>query len=182
MGIGFKKSLFGFNCDDVVSYIESSHKSYVEKETVLNEKIEELDTSVKSLTAQMEEIKAAKAEVESQLKTYTDKYDEIERLSQNIGKLYLVSQTNSKAIMKTSQESAELSRKEIERNIATLDDAHESLSELKAKIISTSDNFIKQVEELLTSLDTTKGAIEQNNFDCIKNTENFESVYADITK
>ena len=33
--------------------------------------------------------------VEAQLKEYTDKYDEIERLSQNIGKLYLVAQANA---------------------------------------------------------------------------------------
>ena len=32
MAVGFKKSLFGFNCADVIEYIEKTHKSFVQKE------------------------------------------------------------------------------------------------------------------------------------------------------
>ena len=38
----FRKSLFGFNCDDVVEYVEKTHKAYTEKEIELKEQIEDL--------------------------------------------------------------------------------------------------------------------------------------------
>ena len=94
MSVGFRKSLFGFNCDDVIEYIQTSHKKFSQKENELNEKIDSLDATITSVNAQLEDVKASKAIVEAQLKEYTDKYDEIERLSQNIGKLYLVAQQN----------------------------------------------------------------------------------------
>ena len=87
MSVGFRKSLFGFNCDDVIGYIEESHKKFSEKENELNQKIGSLDQTLANVNTQLEDVKNAKAAVEAQLKEYTDKYDEIERLSQNIGKL-----------------------------------------------------------------------------------------------
>ena len=44
MSKGFKKSLFGFNCEEVVAYIEKAHKTFKEKELLLNEKIDFEDT------------------------------------------------------------------------------------------------------------------------------------------
>ena len=40
MSKGFKKSLFGFNCEEVVAYIEKAHKTFKEKELLLNEKMQ----------------------------------------------------------------------------------------------------------------------------------------------
>ena len=102
MSVGFRKSLFGFNSDDVIAYIEQSHKKFSAKEKELNQKIDELDGTIANVNAQLEDLKVAKANVEAQLKEYTDKHDEIERLSQNIGKLYLVAQANAKSIMQNS--------------------------------------------------------------------------------
>ena len=47
MSKGFKKSLFGFNCDEVVAYIEKAHKTFKEKELLLNEKIDSLSSELK---------------------------------------------------------------------------------------------------------------------------------------
>ena len=109
MSVGFRKSLFGFNCDDVIEYIEQSHKNFSEKENQLNQKIDTLDNTIETINAQLEDVKSAKTAVEAQLKEYTDKYDEIERLSQNIGKLYLVAQANAKSVMQNSAENPHLS-------------------------------------------------------------------------
>ena len=46
MAVGFKKSLFGFNCDDVMQYIERSQKSFAEKEKDLANQVEELSKSL----------------------------------------------------------------------------------------------------------------------------------------
>ena len=34
MAIGFRKSLFGFNCDEVLEYVQKTHKAFTEKEIV----------------------------------------------------------------------------------------------------------------------------------------------------
>ena len=117
MSVGFRKSLFGFNCDDVIEYVQNTHKKFSDKENALNDKIACLDKTIATINAQLEDVKAAKAAVEAQLKEYTDKYDEIERLSQNIGKLYLVAQANAKSIMQNSAENRDIANREVEKNL-----------------------------------------------------------------
>ncbi len=182
MSVGFRKSLFGFNCDDVMGYIESTHKQFHEKETVLNEKIELLDEKLSSANKQLEEVMAAKSAIEAQLKEYTDKYDEIERLSQNIGKLYLVAQANAKAIMQNSNESSELAKEEINKNLYSIDVAHESLNSLKADIMQTSADFVAKVENLVTSLTNTRTQISANNAQNKDLSRDFENLYAEMSK
>ena len=68
MSVGFRKSLLGFNCEDVMSYIEKSHQAFSKKEKDFNAKIEELDGVIKNVTNELENLKNAKAEVEAELK------------------------------------------------------------------------------------------------------------------
>lgn len=182
MSVGFRKSLFGFNCDDVIEYIEQSHKNFSEKETELNQKISTLDNTITNVNAQLEDVKTAKAAVEAQLKEYTDKYDEIERLSQNIGKLYLVAQANAKSIMQNSAETRDITNREVERNLHSIDNAHEQLAALKAEIMQTSNDFVSKVDTLVTSLATAREQVNQKNTDNRELAEQFENLFADINK
>ena len=182
MSVGFRKSLFGFNCDDVIEYIEQSHKKFSEKENELNQKIDTLDTTIANVNTQLDDVKAAKAAVEAQLKEYTDKYDEIERLSQNIGKLYLVAQANAKSIMQNSAETRDITNREVEKNLHSIDNAHEALAALKAEIMQTSDDFVNKVDTLVTSLATAREQVSQKNTDNRELTEQFENLFADINK
>lgn len=182
MSVGFRKSLFGFNCDDVIDYIEESHKRFSYKEKELNKKISNLDATIADVNAQLDAVKVAKAEVEEQLKFYTDKYDEIERLSQNIGRLYLVSQANAKSIMQSSTENSEIVGLEVEKNLHSIDNAHEQLAVLKAEIIQTSNDFMNKVDALVASLSVAREHLDQNNADNKELTEQFESLLAEINK
>lgn len=182
MSVGFRKSLFGFNCDDVIGYIEESHKKFSEKENVLNEKIDTLDQTLANVNAQLEDVKTAKAAVEAQLKEYTDKYDEIERLSQNIGKLYLVAQSNAKSIMQNSTENKDIVNREVEKNLHSIDSAHEALASLKAEIMQTSDDFVSRVDALVNSLTAAREQISAKNADNRELAEQFENLFADINK
>ena len=182
MSVGFRKSLFGFNCDDVIEYIEQSHKKFSEIENELNQKIDTLDTTIANVNTQLDDVKAAKAAVEAQLKEYTDKYDEIERLSQNIGKLYLVAQANAKSIMQNSAETRDITNREVEKNLHSIDNAHEALAALKAEIMQTSDDFVNKVDTLVTSLATAREQVSQKNTDNRELTEQFENLFADINK
>ena len=182
MSVGFRKSLFGFNCDDVIEYIQDSHKKFSEKEKELNQKIDSLDKTIETINSQLDDVKAAKMAVEAQLKEYTDKYDEIERLSQNIGRLYLVAQTNAKSIMQNSTENRDITNREVEKNLSSIDNAHEQLTTLKAEIMRTSNEFVTKVDALVTSLATTREQVSQKNNDNRELVEQFENLFADVNK
>ena len=182
MSVGFRKSLFGFNCDDVIEYIEQSHKNFSEKENQLNQKIDTLDNTIETINAQLEDVKSAKTAVEAQLKEYTDKYDEIERLSQNIGKLYLVAQANAKSVMQNSAENRDIANREVEKNLHSIDNAQESLAALKAEIMQTSSDFVAKVDTLVSSLSSAREQINTNNTESRKLAEQFDSIISEMTK
>ena len=177
MSVGFRKSFLGFNCDDVIEYIQNSHKKFSEKENELNQKIDSLDNTIANINTQLEEVKSAKAVVEAQLKEYTDKYDEIERLSQNIGKLYLVAQANAKSIMQNSAENRDITNREVEKNLHSIDNAHEQLAALKAEIMQTSNDFVAKVDSLVTSLSTAREQVNQKNIDNRELAKQFENLF-----
>ncbi len=182
MSVGFRKSLLGFNCDDVINYIQESHKKFSAKEAELNSKIENLDQTIAMVNNQLNEVMTAKAAVEAQLKEYTDKQDEIERLSQNIGRLYLVAQANAKSIMQNSTENRDITNREVEKNLNSIDTAHEQLAALKAEIMQTSNEFMSRVDSLVSSLATAREKVTQKNADNRELAEQFENLFADINQ
>lgn len=179
--MGFRKSLFGFNCDDVVEYIEGMHKEYADKELVLNEKIDEAEQDLNAAQAELAALKEEKLKTEEQLRQYTDKYEEIERLSQNIGKLYLVAQANAQSVMRSAEESRRESIDEVDRNLNSIEAAHRSLEELKARVEKTSADFSGEVEALLTSLTETKRSIEARTENAEEAEKESQAVFAALT-
>ena len=111
---------------------------------------------------------------------YNGKYDEIEKLSENIGKLYLVAQANARAIMENSQANAEMASAEVSRNLSTIDEAHESLRELRANITKTSEDFVSEVDKLISSLNTTREQIATNTETAESAKNEFEEIYESI--
>ena len=92
---GFRRSLFGFNTDDVLEYIEKTHKSFSKKQDALNQKADSLAKDLELSKEQYDNLMAEKAIVDEKLNAFVEKYEEIEKLSENIGKLYLVAQANA---------------------------------------------------------------------------------------
>lgn len=180
MSAGFRKSFLGFNCDDVINYIEASQAKFTRREAELNSKISELEAQHLETLSQIEAINAQKALVESELATYKAKCDEIEHLSESIGKLYLVSQTSAKNIINNSVESSKLANEEIFKNIDSIDTAHGALLEIRAQIEETTRNFINKVDYLSSSLEATKGALVERGIDSDKQLEEFNAVFNKI--
>ena len=176
MAAGFRKSLFGFNCDDVVAYIEKTHKAHTEKEIVLKEQIEDLGEENSSLKEQMNELLTVKADLEAKLKEFTDKYDEIERLSQNIGKLYLVAKSNAQTVMKEAKASADIAHREALKNIASITDAQEALSGIKENIVNTSAGFAKDIDALTKSLVEARDIIDSHEAVAAKSEEEYREL------
>lgn len=182
MAIGFRKSLFGFNTGDVLKYIEAYHKKHAEKEAELSKSLKEQSELLDEFKNKYATLLTEKEEIERKLQEYDAKYEEINRLSENIGKLYLVAQANAQAIMKNSAESSELANLEVKRNLTSIENAQQSLSDIKQELLDTTASFSSKVSELISSLSTTRGKIADNNSDSEKHTEEFNAVFEVITK
>ena len=180
MALGFRKSLFGFNCNDVVDYIEKTHKRFKVKADALSKTADELKDKLDLSQIEYQKLLEEKNDIAKQLSEFTAKAQEIEQLSEKIGKLYLVSQTNAQVVMNNAEESSALANGEVEKNLNTIDEAHASLNALRENIIKTSDDFIKEVDVLLTSLDTTRKQITENTQKSQSAIEDFETVYKSI--
>lgn len=182
MAVGFKKSLFGFKCDDVMQYIERSQKSFADKEKELSKQVEELSRDLDLSNENYRKLNDEKELISKKLSDFSEKYEEIERLSENIGKLYLVAQANAQAIMANSEKNASLANKEVEKNLSAINDAHDSLDSLKKTIRQTSDDFLSEIDALVSSLNETREAISANITEDEEHKNQFEEVYRTLTK
>lgn len=182
MSIGFRKSLFGFNCQDVIEYIDKTHRSFSVKEKELNGKIDELSSLLDTAKKEQEKLENEKAELNAKIDSFNEKYDEIERLSENIGKLYLVAQSNAQAIMNNAKEEARVAEEEAKRNMITLDETHEALAELRSDILRTSQEFSTKFDSLVSSLSTAREKIAADCDDTLRHSEEFDKIYKSITE
>lgn len=176
MPIGFRKSLFGFNCDDVMNYIEVAQKKHAENEITLKTKIEELNESISSLQNNIAKISNERDGLSAKVKEFDEKYEEIDRLSQNIGKLYLVAQSNAQAIMNNSTQSSALASAEIEKNMTAISETQDTLDDIRREMIEISNNFSAKLEELVNSLNETRENISNKTLDTEQRTEQFAAV------
>ncbi len=182
MSMGFRKSMFGFKRGDVHHYIDDLNKSHSEKQWALERRVSALTEEINQLRQELANANAEKFRIEHELKEYTDKYDEIERLSQNIGKLYLVAQSNARAIMKNSDENRDAVRREVESNLDSIDSTHVSLDEIKTKMLETSSEFVSRLEDLMSSLESARSQISDNDTDNDGKVKDFETLYSELSK
>lgn len=182
MAIGFRKSLFGFNCDDVINYVKKLHNNFAQKENELKKSIENLSAKIDKLAIERENMLNEKAVLERKVAEYNAKSAEMERLSENIGKLYLVAQTNAKSIMNNAEENSRIANAEISKNITTIDETHEALRALRASITETSENFTREIDTLMESLGTAKEKITADNEADTKAKAEFSSVFEALKK
>lgn len=182
MSVGFRKSFFGFNCDDVISYVQLTHKNHAEQEQQLNEEIDSLKGDIKDLEGKLEQIKKERDDIAARLKVFEDKRDEIERLSKNIGKLYLVANNNARAIMKNSQECSAAAADEVENNLNAVLEAQASLGDVKNELNELNLSFAEKIGSLTRELDEAKAQITEKLQANEELTEEFESVVNTIER
>lgn len=166
MADGFRKALFGFNCDDVIEYIKKTHKEYSDKETVLNEKIEELTSLFSESQRNVDDLKQEKARLEEKLAFYTAKEDEINQTAEKIGDLYILSKANARAIIDNAEESRRIAKEQVEKNLNSIKEAHDALEGIVKGVTDSSVEFTDKVKILNSELEETKQKIlinEQKN-------------------
>lgn len=180
MALGFRKSLFGYNQEDVAEYINKQSIKHTEIQTELNSKISISEQKINELTAALSLKREENKKILSELEFYREKYEEVKTLSDNIGKLYLVAQTNAKAIMSAANEAKSATDSEIKQNISAIDAANEALNIVKNKINALCDSFTNDVDNLNKTLLNTKAIIENTSAKQEERSENFEKVYSKL--
>ena len=88
----------------------------------------------------------------------------------------MVAKSNAQAIMKEAAECADISRKEAERNISSIENAHATLDGVKEDIVNTSAQFAKEIDELSKSLSDAREKIGRRNSDIVKNEEDYREL------
>lgn len=159
MAVGFRKSVFGFNRDDVIAYINKLHQNFSKKENALKEEIQKHNNLIVELEVKQKALIEEKSALEQKVEEYNQKSAEIERLSENIGKLYLVAQTNAKTIMNNAEENSRISNAEIKKNVSAIEQTQYALDELKTSITKTAENFTYELGNLIDSLAKAKEKI-----------------------
>jgi len=149
---GFRKSFMGFNREDVTNYIEALVKKYKLSENELLARIENLNIDLKEASERAEKLQETVNEFEA-------KREEIEKLSENIGKLYLVSQANAEAIIQNAKQSSSVAGEEVRRNISGIEDTHQRLETLRADVMDAAKRFNDEFMHLTASLNDTKATL-----------------------
>jgi uncharacterized coiled-coil DUF342 family protein len=187
MAFELRNSLFGFNKDDVFSYINMKDHELKTLSAELNAKIEELNR-------QLEELKAEHLSALSTIGTLTnengilkdkaDEYDrkreDIDNMSRKIGKLYLVSRSTAKTIVDKAEESSVEVTKQTERNLQSIEAAQASLKEVADVILSASENFVSRLDGLQSSLSDIKSRVYKNTDDSSAVSGEFAELYAKL--
>ncbi len=182
MSVGFRKSLFGYNQDDVIEYVKRLHNNFSLKEESFKKQLSDLEEKINMLTQNLEASENENKVLEGKLAEYNSKKAEMERLSENIGKLYMVSQANAKTIMSNAEESSKITNNEIARNVSVIEETHEALESLNRSINETSQSFTKEVEALMQSLSQTKEKLSADNAENLQASEEFASLLEAVSK
>ena len=180
MAAGFRKSFLGFNCDDVINYIESAQAKFSRREAELRSQIESANEQYIASLKKINEITLEKDRLLAELEGFKNRCEEIEQLSESIGKLYLVSQNSAKNIIGNSVASSKMANEEIFKNIDSIANAHDALDDIKRRMAETSNEFIETVNSLCASLEDTKRSLVERSADSDKSLEEFTAVFNKI--
>ena len=187
MSIEFRNSFFGFNKDDVLNYVHMKDHELKNLSNSLNSQLDELQKQLDELKiehlAALNTIGSLTRE-NGELKVKVDEYDqkanELEIMSANIGKLYLVSKATAKSIVEKSEESSAAIALQNERQLQSIEKTQTSIKDISEGILSASKGFVSRLDELQSSLDAVKGQVASNNTQTAQVSEEFAELYAKL--
>lgn len=175
MAAGFRKSLFGFHCDDVIAYLEKNSKAAKEKE-------EQLQSLANQAKAEQARLQNENDRLQAELKDYREREKELlkreaqaEKMSQAVGKLYLTATVNARSIMDHAAANVEATRREIRKNLEVLESAKEQIETIREGVNGLAGQYNEQADRLCGSLAETTREVNQRDresreiFDPLKN-------------
>ncbi len=183
MSVFFRKSVLGFNKDDVKKYIDDLYKKMndaeaasKQREAKLKNTILELSESLNNANENIAKLIVENDSLKTELEAFRAEKEKIEQLSEVIGKLYLVSKLNAESIIRSAKSIKKQSVEEAERNLDIIEKAHERLLNISQDVQNSSDEYNAKMDEILSSLASTKESIENKYKSIHKSEEKLKSV------
>lgn len=152
---GFRKSLFGFNTNDVLAYIAATDKVAKDKIDALTKQIDNLNKEIDALNARNENLSKIAEE-------YDSKKEQIKLMSDNIARIYVTAKTTSKILIDNANESRILIEEANKERLETLSDAQNSMEQVKSKLNTTANIYAKEITALCENLESIKSKIDEN--------------------
>ncbi len=184
MATEFRTAFLGFNRDDVLKYVHKKDfdmKSAQEKASTeiaqLKASLEKVTAELESATKQNESLLKDNATMKVRLDEFEAQAESINHTAEKIGKLYLVSKTSAKTILDKAHESSVAISNETSKNLENILLTQDALSEIKARLVSSADEFIKELEGLNSSLDSAKDTLNKNTDEQVKVSAEFAEIY-----
>lgn len=171
MSKGFRKSLFGFNTTDVLSYIAAADK-------MAKAKTDELNAKIAQLQREADELKEQNAVLANKNAEYESKKEQIRVMSENVAKMYLSAKTTSQLMIEKAEESRKLLAKENEEQLSTLNRTNESMKSVRDLITTTADSYCEELGALCASLEAIKNEIDKNEKDTEEAVQQFSDLIA----
>ena len=169
MSVFFRKSLLGYNVEDVKKYIDGLFKKISDsdeehkKEIAKNkELILELSESLNNANQNISELISQNDNLTAEVEHYRAEKEKITQLSEVIGKLYLVSKLNAESIITSATSIKRKTVEEAEFNMQLIEEAHQNLQELTNKVNATSLEYTDKIQSVATSLNETKDSIKKD--------------------
>ena len=176
LAIGFKNSFFGFNKQDVLSYISKSNADAKNKIDNLTKQLDTASGENEVLKEQACILEATNKELSEKLAELESKKAEIFLMSEKISRLYLTAKSSAAAVMKNTEENCRLMNEEVLTNLNSLENVHSMLQKLREQINSTAENYGGQVDQICDSLEAAKMAISSNDANSRENINAFTGV------
>lgn len=169
MSVFFRKSLLGYNVEDVKKYIDGLFKKISDsdeehkKEIAKNkELILELSESLNNANQNISELISQNDTLTAEVEHYRAEKEKITQLSEVIGKLYLVSKLNAESIITSATSIKRKTVEEAEFNMQLIEEAHQKLQELTNNVNATSLEYTDKIQSVATSLNETKDSIKKD--------------------
>lgn len=114
-----------------------------------------------SLEKQLSESRSAVQNLASKVDAFEAQRDEIERLSQGIGRLYLTAQTNVESMLADAEAMTEQAAKETDKRLSDLSQCEEQLLTLRRQMAEAFRRYDAEVNDMCASLRAAKETVRQ---------------------
>lgn len=166
MTFKFRNSILGFNKEDVLAFVlnaKENEKNLTQSNEKLKEdlenKINENDAISKELAAITEKFRS----VLDELNDFKSREESLTKLSESIGKLYLVAKANAKNVISSAEENAYTSGNITKKNIELAESTDIAFDEIRDILSEKTKSFIDEVNDLKAKLEIAKERINANN-------------------
>lgn len=160
--MNFKSSLFGYNKEDVMNYVTALNSELAELRAKYLKETGELKVRLNDLNEKSEMLETQVADQMKVISEYKQHEEAVTRLSESIGKLYLVAKANAASIMDAAKQNSEQSAALAENTIKLTENAHSELESIKDELASKVSLFTEEINSLGQRLESAKVKVSEN--------------------